>query len=128
MTAQARAESLRDCIRDAAERLNSARPLRFSDHLSTNVTDQSEAVLCLTDWHYGMMCDNVFNEFNTEICRRRVSQLVDSVIERVQLHNIGTMHVLLLGDFAHGAIHPTVRIESTEQTCDQLMQVSEMLA
>lgn len=89
---------------------------------------QNEAVLCLTDWHYGMVCDNVFNKFNADICRRRVSQLVEAVIDRIRLHDITTLHILLMGDFAHGAIHPTVRIESTEQTCDQLMQVSEMLA
>jgi hypothetical protein len=35
---------------------------------------------------------------------------------------------MLLGDAAHGAIHNSCRVASEEDTCDQLMQVSEIMA
>ena len=65
-----------------------------------------------------MFCDNIFNRYDTEICRDRVRKLVMEVKSRLDLHQISLLHIFLLGDFAHGAIHPTVRIEATEQTCD----------
>ena len=129
VNAQAREQSLHECIKQAAEQLNETKPLDIASPVFDQLdTRQNEAVLCLTDWHYGMICDNIFNRYNTDICRERVSKLVAEVSKRLKLHQVSTLHVLLMGDFAHGAIHPTVRIESTEQTCDQLMQVSELLA
>jgi hypothetical protein len=38
------------------------------------------------------------------------------------------LHILLLGDAAHGAIHNSARVASEENTCDQLMHVSEIIA
>ena len=38
------------------------------------------------------------------------------------------MHVVVLGDLIHGAIHTSARVASEELVSDQLMQVSEILA
>ena len=35
---------------------------------------------------------------------------------------------MLLGDAAHGSIHTSARVASEELTCDQIMQVSEIMA
>ena len=87
-----------------------------------------EAVLCLNDWHYGMACDNIFNQYNTKICQQRVAKLEREVKRRLSLNCVSVLHILLLGDFAHGAIHTSARVESTELVSDQLIQVSELLA
>lgn len=39
-----------------------------------------------------------------------------------------TLHVLLLGDAAHGAIHASARVASEEDVCDQIINVSEIIA
>lgn len=65
VTAQARNESLYECIRDAARRLNETAPLiHRTKNNTTTLYSNNEAVLCLSDWHYGMRCDNIFNTFN----------------------------------------------------------------
>ena len=74
------------------------------------------------------MADNIFNKYNPEICRQRVATLVEKAIRYVELHGIRTIHILLLGDAAHAAIHTGTRVSSNEDTCDQLMHVSELLA
>lgn len=84
--------------------------------------------MCLSDWHYGMFCDNIFNTFNPEICVERVDRLLDEATERLQLHDVQKLHILLMGDFCHGAIHTTARVESREMVVDQVMHVSELLA
>ena len=88
----------------------------------------NEAVLVLSDWHYGMVTDNVFNRYDTEICRQRVTNVIKSAIDRITLHQCSKLHVVLLGDFISGGIHSSTRVASEELVCDQLMQVSEILA
>lgn len=88
----------------------------------------NEGVLVLADWHYGMKAENVFNKYNTEICKERVCRVVESAIQRLLLHKCGRLHVVVLGDLFHGAIHTSARVASEELVCDQIMQVSEILA
>lgn len=122
-----RAENLEDRLVMAAERLNETRPLCVERRGGLNFGD-SEAVIVLADWHYGMTADNIWERYNTEVCRQRVEVLVDEAIERIKLHRCRRLHVVILGDMAHGAIHTSARVASEELVCDQLMQVSELIA
>lgn len=94
----------------------------------TEDKERPEAVLVLSDWHYGMTTDNVFNKYNVEICKERVKKVIAAVEERIIIHQCETLHIILLGDFIHGGIHTSCRVASEELVCDQLMQVSEILA
>ena len=128
VNAKAREESLHECITRSAEQLNMSKPLVPLSRAGEVHRLGTEALLILTDWHYGMVCDNPFNRYNPEVCAQRVRRLIDETVERLLMHQVTDLHIHLLGDFAHGAIHPTVRLESVENTCDQLMRVSEILA
>lgn len=87
-----------------------------------------EAILLLSDWHYGMVTDNIWNKYNTDICKRRVGDLIYHAREYLMLNDINRLHIVLLGDAAHGSIHTTARIKAEEDTCDQIMHVSELIA
>jgi hypothetical protein len=87
-----------------------------------------EAVLCLSDWHYGQVSNNIWNEYSVEICLDRVSKLFSKVSRALQEHNVSTLHIALLGDFVNGSIHTGCRVAAEENTCEQLMHVSEILA
>lgn len=93
-----------------------------------NSPTNEEAVLALSDWHYGQLSNNIWNEYNTDICLQRVSKLFESVVNALQNHSVKTLHIVLLGDFVNGSIHTGSRVASEEYTCDQLMHVSEILA
>lgn len=90
--------------------------------------DGPEAVLVLSDWHYGLKTNNIFNSYNTDICRSRVRNIVRKARQRVIDHGCSKLHVVVLGDLFHGAIHVSARVASEELVCDQLMQASELLA
>lgn len=101
--------------------------------VGVNVAEQcnllnTEAILVLSDWHYGMVTDNVWNTYNTDICRARVRWVIESAIARIRLHGCRRVHIVILGDMANGAIHTSSRVASEELACDQLMEVSEILA
>lgn len=123
-----RAENLEDRLVDAATALNEMVPLSPSDKIAASSVGNSEAVVVFADWHYGMSTDNIWEHYDTNVCRSRVEKLVAAVIERIRLHKCRKLHVILLGDVAHGAIHTSARVASEELVCDQIMQVSELIA
>ena len=127
LTSDARAEHLNEELVKAAYKLNDEKPLVFEEKWFKPNTHK-EALLCWADWHYGMVTDNIWNEYNTEICKQRVKKLVEITKEFLQLNNIDVLTILTLGDFAHGGIHTGCRVQSEEDVCDQLMHVSELMA
>ena len=123
---EAREEHIDEVLTKAVEGLDMTNMFEESAYIPD--TNETEAVLVLSDWHYGMIADNIFNKYNTDICRGRVQEIIKKAIERIKLHNCDKLHVLLLGDFIHGALRASTRVASEELTVDQLMNVSEILA
>lgn len=128
VTAEARAENIEAALTAAAEKLSQTEPFDLSGFHTYESDKSNEAVLVLSDWHYGMKTSNVFNEYSTEICRERVERVVAGAIDRLRLHKCEKLHVVVLGDLIHGAIHVGARVAAEELVADQLMQVSELLA
>lgn len=127
LTSDARSEYLTDYMIDAANRLADDYP--FIAPIKSLDTDATkEAILCLSDWHYGMVTDNIWNKYNAEICRERIAKVVAYTKKYLALNKISRLHIVMLGDSAHGSIHTTARVKSEEDTCDQIMHVAEILA
>lgn len=129
VSSEGRQEHLYEVLKVAAENLNDSIGDLYNDipQIEQYYSD-NEAVLIFSDWHYGMITKNIFNTYNTDICKERVKQVVDSAIQRLSLHQCRKLHIVVLGDLFHGAIHTSARVASEELVCDQLMQVSEILA
>lgn len=125
-TEEARFDNLTEKLIDSVNRLCEEHPLEFNDYAIKH--DEDEAVLVWADWHYGMVTDNIWNQYNTDICKERVTHLVEKTIQYLQRHKIKTLHIMMLGDAAHGGIHTSCRVASEEDACDQLMHVSEIMA
>ena len=129
VAADARVDHLYSALADAARHLDETVGHVYDGKVSLSAdAPYSEAVLVLSDWHYGMVAENAFNHFNKDICIARVRELVQKAEERLMLHACSKLHVVVLGDLWHGAIHTSARVASEELVCDQIMQVSEVLA
>lgn len=127
LSQEAREEHICEMLSTAATALSETVGCMYSNYIITASSD-TEAILVFSDWHFGLKTYNVFNEYNTEICKERVSKIVNSTIERLLLHSCRKLHIVVLGDLCHGAIHNSARVASEEYVCDQLMQASEILA
>lgn len=127
LTSDARAEHLNEELIKAAYRLNDKHPLQFKEKWF-EVNSHKEAVMFWSDWHYGMLTNNIWNTYNTTICKDRVKTFVEISKEFIRLNNISKLNIVMLGDAAHGSIHTGCRIQSEEDACDQLMNVSEIMA
>lgn len=122
-----REENLEDRLIEAAQNLNQLVPLSINK-TSDVIMGDSEAVIVFADWHYGMVTNNIWDRYNTQVCRSRVERLVERAAERIRQNGCRKLHIVLLGDLAHGAIHTSSRVASEELVCDQVMQVSEIIA
>lgn len=127
LISDARSEHLMDELITAANKLNEMKPLVFEEKWFTHNVHK-EAVMFWSDWHYGMVTDNLWNTYNTEICKQRVKKFIEISKEYIELNKIDVLNIVMLGDAAHGAIHSSCRVQSEEDVCDQLMNVSEIMA
>lgn len=123
LSKEAREEHLYEELLKCAKSLNDISPLSITEK---DGGEEKEAVVVFADWHYGMVTDNIWNTYNTEICKKRVEEFISKSINHIKINNVKTIHVLMLGDLAHGSIHTGVRVASEEDTCDQLMKVAEI--
>lgn len=128
LTHDARCEHLHDEIVSIAKTLNEEKPLFCDNNNSIKINTKREALLCLSDWHYGMKTNNIWNTFNIEICKQRIADTVAYTKEYLRRNEIDVLNVIHLGDSFHGAIHTGCRVEAEEDTCDQLMHVAELIA
>ena len=126
LVSDARADNLTERLIEAANVV----PLKnYSDMFVLDERNSNkEALLCISDWHYGATSNNIWNTYNVDICKQRVAKLFTKTVDALQEHDIHTLHIVLLGDLVSGAIHTGVRVASEENTCEQLMHVSEMIA
>lgn len=129
ISVEGRAEHLYSTLADAASNLTDTIGNMYRDVTRDEFGYQeNDAVLVFSDWHYGMITDNIFNKFNIHICKDRIRQTVIKADERIRRHQCSNLHIIVLGDLFHGAIHTSARVAAEELVCDQLMQVSEILA
>ena len=126
LTSDARADHLTERLIEAA---NLAPLVDYSNVFTCGkAPSHEEAVLCLSDWHVGQVSKNIWNEYNIDICLQRIEKLYKDTMNALKNHKVKTLHVVVLGDLINGAIHTSSRVASEENTCEQLMRASELLA
>jgi len=123
---EARSQHLTEHLIECAKNLNKERPLEFKKN--NYEFHNRDAVLVLSDWHYGMTTDNIWNKYNVDICKQRVKRLTEKTLEYIDLHKPSRLHIIILGDMANGGIHNSSGVASEEDVSDQLMHVAELIA
>lgn len=122
----AREDTLKEIAHDFAEQMNSKKV--FPKYNPIRKTGEHEAILLISDWHYGIEIDSVWNKYNPDIAKQRIRKLRDKVIEYINKEDVYTLHIVNLGDLIAGRIHLQLRINSRFDVITQIMEVSELLA
>lgn len=120
----ARYEHLIDVVKDGMEKVE---PLALKSAYEPNPTG-TEAVLIISDFHYGLEIDNVLNEYNIEIAKERLEKLLQQTIYYCTINKVHKLHIGLDGDLICGAIHLQSRVAAEEDIISQTINVSELLA
>lgn len=128
LKADARFEHLVDEMRKSIGVLNNNKPLTNAYIGDFYSKDSTEAVLILSDFHFGIKEKNYWNEISVEILKQRVNKLKNYTIKYAKRHNIETLHVEILGDMINGLIHLGTRVSNEEDVISQAMHCAELLA
>lgn len=124
----AREDTIKEIAANFAREMGTKKLLDCPPLTSKIAAGENDAILCLSDWHWGIEIDNHANQYNPDIAHKRVAQLRDEVLKYSKLNKVETLYVLNLGDMIAGRIHLQLRLSSRMDVIEQTMQVSEVLA
>lgn len=122
-----REQTIKEIAIEVADKISSKKILPQFDKVH-RANDSKEAILCISDWHYGMDFTNYWNNYNPDIARERIVKLQDMVAKTIVDEGISRLHIVNLGDMIAGRIHLTIRLESRIDVITQTIEVSEILA
>ena len=123
-----RVDNLKEEIQLAVSKINALpaivpNPIQPHEHAA-----EKEAILLISDMHIGVICDNYYNRYDTDIAHARLVNLVEKVKQYCEINKVGTLHALNLGDSIHGIIHTSARIEQEMDVVEQVMTAAEYIA
>ncbi len=125
----AREETLKEIALEAAREIGKTKFLNTPTREPFSSTAvPNEAILCISDWHYGIEINNAWNHYNPKVAIERILTLKKKTIEYCRKNNVKTLHIFNLSDLIAGRIHLTIRLQSRIDVITQIMQVSEILA
>ena len=121
----ARDETIKEIAFGIAEKIGTGKILSVSKR---DVGGENSAILQLSDWHYGIECNNYWNVYNPEVCKKRIELLVSETISYCKKNNVKNLYVLNLSDLISGRIHTTIRLQNRYDVLTQIIHVSEILS
>lgn len=122
-----REDTIKEIAHDFAMNMSSKKILEdYSGEFKSS--GKNQAILELSDWHYGIEVDSFWNRYNTDIAKARISRLLAKTIQRCKRDEVSVIHVVNLADLICGRIHLTLRLQSRIDVITQIMEVSEILA
>ena len=123
----AREDTLKEIAHDFAEQMS--RSFEFNPMtISQPLVSTKSAILCISDWHYGIEIQNAWNVYNPTIAQQRVQKLYSEVVRRCLAENVTQLYVCNLGDMISGRIHLPLRLNTRLDVISQEMEVCEILA
>lgn len=122
----ARWESVLESVEKSASIVAQNKPFLKVDPIYKHTN--KKAVLCLSDWHYSLTCENFLNEYNIDVFKERINKLVKKTIENCLFQEVETLNVVLLGDLVSGNIHTLTRIQNQTDIISQVQEVSEFVS
>lgn len=131
LRAEARYEALREILQETLHNGESlfASNSKFGEkHLRIEDKTPKSAVLMLSDWHYGAICDSQWNYYDTSVAKERAEQIINKTIKYILNMGITDLVVEINGDMVEGAINVGNRVASEESVVEQIINVSKLLA
>lgn len=86
------------------------------------------AVLMLSDWHYGAICDSQWNYYDTSVAKSRVQEIINKTKHYIVTLGITDLVVEINGDMIEGIINIGAKVASEESAVEQIINVSKLLS
>ena len=121
-----REDTLKEIAADAVDKIKDKTLL--NSEIAVLPESENEAILQISDWHYGIDIDHFLNKYNPDIAKKRIELLRDSVISECRQFKVNRLYIANLSDLIEGRIHLKLRLQSRFDVITQTIHVAEMLA
>lgn len=91
------------------------------------IKNGNEASLLVSDLHCYTTVDSIFNTYNIDVLRERMTKLANKTIAWCHRESVEYLNVELLGDLVSGIIHGSTIAQAQEDIIDQVLDVSDIL-
>lgn len=110
------------------EELTSQGRINFDMHDNANINSDNDILVILSDFHIGQCFRSIWGEYNSDIAKQRLNQLLNEIIAIRDLHNSEKCYVSLQGDMLSGNIHKTIQVTNRENVINQIKIASELIS
>ena len=110
------------------EELLSQGRVNFDIHDNVNISSDNDILVILSDFHIGQTFRSIWGEYNSDIAKKRLNQLLNEIIAIQKLHNSEKCYVSLQGDMLSGNIHKTIKVTNRENVIEQIKIASELIS
>ena len=128
LRAEARYENLVNIMKDCLSDVATSNVEFGKKHLHIENKKSKYAILMLSDWHYGALCDSQWNYYDTNVAQLRAEQLVAKTQSYILSLGITDLIVEINGDMCEGMINIGNRVASEESVVEQIINVSKLLS
>ena len=110
------------------EELLSQGRVNFDIHDNVNISSDNDILVILSDFHIGQTFHSIWGEYNSDIAKKRLNQLLNEIVAIQKLHNSEKCYVSLQGDMLSGNIHKTIQVTNRENVIEQIKIASELIS
>ena len=128
LRAEARYENLVNIMKDCLSDVVTSNIEFGKKHLHIENKKSKYAILMLSDWHYGALCDSQWNYYDTNVAKERAEQLIAKTQSYILSLGITDLIVEINGDMCEGMINIGNRVASEESVVEQITNVSKLLS
>lgn len=102
--------------------------INFDTHENVNITSDNDILIILSDFHIGQCFYSAWGMYDSNIAKKRLSQLLNEIIAIQKMHNSENCYVSLQGDMLSGNIHKTIQVTNRENVIEQIKIASELIS
>lgn len=102
--------------------------INFGIHDDVNISSDNDILIILSDFHIGQCFRSMWGEYNSNIAKKRLNQLLNEVIAIQKMHDSEKCYVSLQGDMISGNIHKTIQVKNRENVIEQIKVASELIS
>lgn len=121
----ARVEEKLDLLENELLSLGNA---NFDIHDNVTIDSDNDILIILSDLHIGQCFSSMWGEYNSDVAKRRLNQLLNEIISIQKLHNSEKCYVSCQGDLLSGNIHKSIQVSNRENVIEQIKIATELIS
>lgn len=102
--------------------------VNFDVHDNIKIDSDNDILIILSDLHIGQCFSSIWGEYNSDVAKRRLNQLLNEIVSIQKLYNSEKCYVSLQGDLLSGNIHKSIQVTNRENVIEQIKIATELIS